>query len=69
MPTNTIRSSYRGSKSLEVLESTDCDASEDAENEADIEPNENVGRAEIIKSDLHLALPDKAISSLKIEEL
>ena len=52
MPTNTIRSSYRGSKSLEVLESTDCDASEDAENEADIESNENVGRAEIIKSDL-----------------
>lgn len=52
MPTNTIRSSYRGSKSLEVLESTNCDASEDAENEADIEPNENVGRAEITKSDL-----------------
>ena len=43
--------------------------SEDAKNEADTEQNENVGRAEISKSDLHLALPDnKAISSLKIEE-
>ena len=56
-------------QSLKVLESIDRDVSEDAENEADTEQNENVGRAEISKSDLHLALLDnKAISSLKIEE-
>ena len=55
-------------QSLEVLESIDRDASEDTESEA--EPNENPRRAEISKSDLHMALPDnKEISSLKIEEL
>ena len=55
-------------QSLEVLESIDWDVSEDTESEA--EPNENLRRAEISKSDLHMALPDnKEISSLKIEEL
>ena len=55
-------------QSLEVLESIDRDVSEDTESEA--EPNENLRRAEISKSDLHMALPDnKEISSLKIEEL
>ena len=55
-------------QSLEVLESIDRDVSEDTESEA--EPNENPRRAEISKSDLHMALPDnKEISSLKIEEL
>ena len=61
-------------QSLEVLESIDRDkgyhhhVSEDTESKA--EPNENLRRAEISKSDLHMALPDnKEISSLKIEEL
>ena len=55
-------------QSLKVLESIDWDVSEDTESET--EPNENLRRAEISKSDLHVVLPDnKEISSLKIEEL
>ena len=39
-------------------ESLDCDVSDDAKNEGDAEPDENVRRAEISKSNLYLALPD-----------
>ena len=53
-----------------ALESLDCAVSDDAENECDAEMDENVRRAEISKSNLHLALHDnREISSLKIEEL
>ena len=53
-----------------ALESLDCDVSDDAENEGDAEPDESVRRAEISKSNQHMALPDnREISSLKIEEL
>ena len=46
----------------------DRDVSEDEA--ADVEPNQNLSRAETSKSNLHLALPDnKEISSLKMEEL
>ena len=62
------RSGIDADQSLKVLEAIDRDVSEDTESEA--EPNENLRRAEISKSDLHVVLPDnKEISSLKIEEL
>ena len=54
----------------DALESLDCDVGDDAENEGDADLYENVRRAEISKSNLHLALPDnREILSLKIEEL
>ena len=53
-----------------ALESLDCVVSDDAENVGDAEPDESVRRAEISKSNQHMALPDnREISSLKIEEL
>ena len=57
-------------QSLEVLESIDRGVSEDAKSEADAEPKINLRRAEISKSDIHMALPhSKELSSLKIKEL
>ena len=53
-----------------AIKSLDCDVSDDAETEGAAEPDESVKRAEISKSNQHLALSDnREISSLKIEEL